>query len=641
MAPTTPGSSSSSSGGGTSAVDIITYVGIPLAVLGVVPTLYTCFKSLITMRDVRKALLQNHVSAITRSSLLSGIVEVEMQRKSLCPLDRDDPSYFQLGWRASRLRGGSWTQLNWRELAIGVKSYRLQYHDELCQPQAEVEFEKLVAFLLDLGAIPDPQGWEDLRSSGLWTPAGTKLMVSAETGDAILYVTTSEDSDGILSLGLFWRADWAMRRVEDLPPYWMRLTAPVDMDGIGQGLAKDGEADDEGHDGDDDDDDDDCYGRESRSRGDDKVEATRSDTDETLREDNAHSQRAGTHLSPEDAQRVSFRAPHGHKRTSSRTTARSSVSTISFQASKTSAIRIRLGPSGLSEASYEDLLSKKIKLPHLIQPSHHPHGLSSASSSSPSSSSPSSSASMWFASAATAFSSSDQGSLWAYTIPAGVVSLSVRDSVPGGVLVLLGLVAEDAVPAFRAPHDAKLAEHEAWVAQQKRMQRQMEQLRMTPEERARAFHKQAQDEHYERIEAARRREVEAERRREQDLREGLASPRVGVGVVAKACVSWLAREANVPEAAQLADVVGRILWEMVRDVRFAEDLSRMLDAWKEWSEAGGMTRSHFEAVKSNMLCFAYAACVLCLIRDTAGSTAGSVVNDLQECLRMWRKVRLG
>jgi len=67
----------------------------------------------------------------------------------------------------------------------------------------------------------------------------------------------------------------------------------------------------------------------------------------------------------------------------------------------------------------------------------------------------------------------------------------------------------------------------------------------------------------------------------------------------------------------------------------------MLDAWKSWAEGGGMTKVQFEKVKQEQLSFAYAACVLCLIKDTSGGAAGSIVSDLQECLRMWRKVRLG
>lgn len=119
--------------------------------------------------------------------------------------------------------------MNWRKLSIGVKGYRFQYHDELCQPQAEVDFEKLVAFLLDLGVMPIQEGFADLRSSGLWTPAGTKLMLSPCTADAVLSVTTSEDSDGILALALEWRSDWNKRGTNDLPPYWMKLSAPIDL----------------------------------------------------------------------------------------------------------------------------------------------------------------------------------------------------------------------------------------------------------------------------------------------------------------------------------------------------------------------------------------------------------------------------
>src|SRR4051794_27774107 len=117
-----------------SAVDIITYIGIPLAVLGVLPTIYTCLKSYLTLRAITQTLYRNGVLAITRSALLSGIVEIEIPRRSIIPLDRSDPKYFALNAKPSGLRGGSWTLFCWKEMVIGVKSYRLQYHDELVQP---------------------------------------------------------------------------------------------------------------------------------------------------------------------------------------------------------------------------------------------------------------------------------------------------------------------------------------------------------------------------------------------------------------------------------------------------------------------------------------------------------------------------
>jgi hypothetical protein len=362
-----------------------------------------------------------------------------------------------------------------------------------------------------------------------------------------------------------------------------------------------------------------------------KTEVLRADTEETLHESDNNTDQHNTNnnlLSPRDAvHRMSLPVPHGHKRSFSKASARSSISMISFQPTLSSSIRIRLASTGLSEASYEALPSKKIKLPHLTQPHHATH----------------SSPATWFASAATALGS-NQGSLWAYTIPTPIIALSQRETVRGGVLVLLELLPEDAVPAFRTPYDAKMAEHEAWVTQQKRQQRQMEMLRMTPAERSKAFHKNAMDDHYEFIEAHRRKEVEEERKREEDLREALASQRVSVALVAEACGKWLASSDNEGKAMDgdaVVDIVSNVLWEMIRDVQFAAEMARMLDMWKEWAEGGGMTKAHFEAVKKDKLYFAYAACLLCLIRDSAGSAAGSVVSDLQDCLRMWRKVRLG
>lgn len=580
------------------AVDIITYVGIPMAVLGVLPTLYTCIKSLITLRDVRKLLLQNHVSAITRSSLLSGIIELEVPRRSLCPLERDDPDYFKLGHTTSKLRGGSWTQLNFRSLTIGVKSYRLQYHDELAQPQAEVEFERLVAYLLDLGAVPNPQGWEDLRGSGLWTPAGTKLMMSPHSDDAVLFVTTSEDSDGILSVGLLWRADWAMRRVEDLPPYWMRVSAPIGVETATK------------------------LENEPKEKVVGNVEVMRADTEETLLDS---TEKSDDSLSPKNDKRMSLAVPSAHRRSCSRTSARSSMSAMTFDHSTSSSIRIRLGSNGLSEAAYDHLPTLKVKIPHLMS-AHH--------------SSSSTSLSTWFASAATALSA-DLGSLWAYTIPPPILAIAQRETLPGGILVLLGLIPETAVPAFRTPLDEKLAEHEAWVAEQRRGQRMMEQMSMTAEERTKNFHKQFREDQYARLEADRRRRIEEETRRDEDLREALASQRVSARLVAEACKKWLVEQKKCDESDAVVDIVSLVLWEMVRDVSFATELARMLDTWKEWAEGGGMTKTHFEVVQKDMLYFAYASCVLCLIRETAVEGNGSVVGDLQDCLRMWRKVRLG
>ena len=91
-----------------SPADIITYIGVPLAVLGVLPIIYTCIRALLVLRSIRHTLAQNghSDSAVTRGSLMSGIVEVELPRCTITPLDREyDPEYWKLNPNRSLLNG--------------------------------------------------------------------------------------------------------------------------------------------------------------------------------------------------------------------------------------------------------------------------------------------------------------------------------------------------------------------------------------------------------------------------------------------------------------------------------------------------------------------------------------------------------
>jgi hypothetical protein len=111
----------------TTPSDIITYIGVPLAVLGVLPIIYTCLRAVLVLRSIRRTLAQNghSDSAVTRGSLMSGIVEVELPRCTITPLDRDyDPEYWKLNPHRSFLRGGSWSLFHWNQLITGKKLYR-------------------------------------------------------------------------------------------------------------------------------------------------------------------------------------------------------------------------------------------------------------------------------------------------------------------------------------------------------------------------------------------------------------------------------------------------------------------------------------------------------------------------------------
>lgn len=546
------------------AQNIITYVGVPLAVLGVLPTLSTTFQSLLTQRAIRRSLDDNGVQALTRSSLLSGIVEIEVPRLSIQPLDRNDPAYWKLRLQRSNLRGGSWTIFYWNEMVIGSKSYRLQYHDELIQPQAEIPFEALVAFLLDRGAVPCHQGLADLRGSGLWTPAGTKLLLSPITSDAALMIARSDDSDGILSLSLAWESEWDRPLSSRLPPYWVRI----------------------------------CPGGKQPVKRDTK-EAAQTPLLEEL-DDKCETE--GTPAASEEEPH--FPLP----------------------------VRLRISANGVEQAYHEDSPKLALSLPRF-------HNANPQITMTPTC--------VWFNIACTALAA-PSGGLWSFAIPATYISFSHRDSVPCGVLVLLGLLTDEEVPSWHTGNAlTRIEQEEEDYEKHQRFLKHSEQvnkeLRMNPEDARQARQDRMREEMWAIHEDARRERVKAERKAENEMRDAIASPRIGASVAGDAARKWLVQKQHVSDeiGATIAGVVQKTLYEMIESEGRASTITDMLEKWRAWTEGGGMTRANFEEITRKLEIFCCAACILALVKETSAHPTGSVVSDLQECLRMWKKVRLG
>ncbi|OQO10862.1 hypothetical protein B0A48_04163 [Cryoendolithus antarcticus] len=187
------------------AANIITYVGVPLAVAGVLPILYNTIATLVLLRKVKKTLVESKAETLAmRSDVVNRIVEVELPRHRITPLDRDNHKYWEPQSTTKPLAGGTWALLEWKRNRMGSKVQRFQYIDELRILQAEISLGELVAYLLDLGAKPHPLGWNALRSNGLWTPEDQCLMSSPDGLASVLAVASSDDSDGHLSLKLAW-----------------------------------------------------------------------------------------------------------------------------------------------------------------------------------------------------------------------------------------------------------------------------------------------------------------------------------------------------------------------------------------------------------------------------------------------------
>ena len=127
-------------------------------------------------------------------------------------------------------------------MVTGSSLYRLQYSDELQVPQAEVDFEELVSFLLDRGAVPDVKGLHMLRLAGIWTPVRTVLLLSPDTTRTALRIALSNHSDGVLNLALHGEKAWDNRDDHFLPPDWMRLRSPEESkEQLGKGMPEEDE----------------------------------------------------------------------------------------------------------------------------------------------------------------------------------------------------------------------------------------------------------------------------------------------------------------------------------------------------------------------------------------------------------------
>ncbi|KAI3333924.1 hypothetical protein F4824DRAFT_229172 [Ustulina deusta] len=572
--------SSNTDGFSSKAGDVITVIGVPLAVLGVLPILYNTLATLAALSKIKRMLRHGKLTALTRSDVVNRVIEVELPRYAVQPWDRfSSDQYWQISRQPSSIPGGSWTTFNWKTNTIGIKTQRLEYADQLRQPQVEVEFHELVAYLLDLGAIPDPHGWKLLRSTGLWTPTGCSLMKSPDRAHVALAIAPLDDADGHMSLKVAWEPSWTTRDASTLPPYWIRLPPPPNKE---------------------------------------PEEASSSSSQETA-------------VQPEEANDVvTTKEETPHKTASS---PRESLDSIQKQAERNAKMPItcRLSIDGLESALSQDQgppLSTRsdvhsLHIEHLRINSLKTNGT-------------------WFASAATAYGTTSQTVLWNYKIPDEIMAFARRDAVPCGVLELLGIVDGSQTPQWATSYNAGMEQHESFVrgVQEQRIAMAAE-ARMDPAQRQLAVKQRTEREMMQRMNDMRDRSRLDAQRRETRRHEALQSPKWDNKLIAEHNLAYLRTRKVVDGGLELRDVVGTLLHRMVLDGEFAAAICEMLDVWKAWADNGGMRNADLEVLQMRYETFALASLLVALVKDATTAHEGTLSMDLQECLRMWRVVRLG
>lgn len=567
---------SNNSDNGYSPTDIITYIGVPLAVLGVLPILYNTVATLAALSKIKRMLRRAKLPALTRSDIVNKVIEVELPRYAVTPWDRfsERTEYWELSRQPSQIPGGSWTTFNWKTNTIGLKTQRVEYADQLRQPQVEVAFDELVSYLLDLGAVPDAHGWKLLRTTGLWTPTGCALMKSLE-GHKALTIAPLDDSDGHLSLAVEWSSSWTTRDSGSLPPYWVRLP-PF-----------------------------------QQPKKPDEVQAG----DSTIK-----------------SGEVEEPAGEAVESQVKKVTSKESLDSIQKQSQSNSQtpISCQISIDGLNSALSQDLeiltsgsTPPSLYIEHLRIRAGKADGV-------------------WFASAATAYGTSGHTMLWNYKIPDEILGFASRDTVPCGVLVLLNVVDEADTPQWATKFNQGMEYHEVVTRRHQEQRLAMaEEDRMSHEQRQIAIGNRMQREMQQRMNDMRdRMRLDAQRRDQREL-EALQSPKWDNRLVAEHNIKWLKARGHMDLDVTLKDAVGMFLHRMVLDGEFASSLCRVLGLWKAWADNGGLRVSDLSALRESQEMFARASLLVAMIKDTTTALDGTVAMDLQECMRMWKTVRLG
>ncbi len=419
-------------------------------------------------------------------------------------------------------------------------------------------------------------------------------MKSPDGHESALTVAPLDDSDGNLSLAVAWSPHWITRDYSHLPPYWVRL--PPSPPGAGPPSAAEGEA---------------------PSPSDEEVVG----------------ESASTRKRSEDSARQQG------------------------EASADRAITCQVSAEGIVAAlTQEEQLRSSPRLDSLYI-DHLRVRMGGASDG------------VWFASAITAFGTTSQTVLWNYRVPDGILVFVRKDTVPCGVLVLLGVADEAATPEWATQHGGS---NDPGVALDLFARRHREQRaameaeqRLPPAQREAAARDRMRRENEQRLQDSKsagepragwlaetalltphgvpvRDKMRADaQQRETRVAEALQSPRWDAKLVAEHSLAWLRRGGHVGEGLGLKEAVGTLLHRMVLDGRFADSVCRLLDLWRAWADLGGMKKTDYQALQASPAAFAQATLLVALIQDASLAFEGTLATDLQECLSMWKKVRLG
>jgi hypothetical protein len=216
-------------------------------------------------------------------------------------------------------------------------------------------------------------------------------------------------------------------------------------------------------------------------------------------------------------------------------------------------------------------------------------------------------------------------------------------------MVILGMIAEIDTPAWQTEGE----EHERLKngsANQKHHQRFLQRVRaqdleksMPPAQAQVARMNRLAEERQQMIDDMTQERMAREEKAERRIKDAIASPKLGNKAVSEACLAWLIEKGEVGREWTVANLAEAVLYLIAADQRSDGDASKIfeiLEEWMGWAQNANLKKSHITFLESRKVEFCFATALVALVQEAAGST-GKAGADMIECLKLWRKVRLG
>lgn len=250
-------------------------------------------------------------------------------------------------------------------------------------------------------------------------------------------------------------------------------------------------------------------------------------------------------------------------------------------------------------------------------------------------------ASTWVSSIALALGLSQSLPLYNHTLDPTLSTFVTRDTVPCGVLVILGLLDESEAPTWETKYSQREHLLRFHAESDARQRAGAAEDMMSPDQASIARSKRQAAEL---SQSGNQWEADMQQRQERSLKrqqEAVCSVRLDTATVADASAKYLKAEQLLTQDRGTQDVVEALLVGMIKREGEAMNVCIVLERWRQWSDRGGMTIEDLEFLEKHRVAFCNAACAVSVLKDVSTKEESAVAMDMRDCVQNWRKVRLG